>query len=304
MSNQPLLIAVSDATGETAQQSCRAALAQFGEADEALILVRPQVRTTEELERIVLEARDRGAIIAYTVVGADLRKHIKKLAEEHAVEAVDLVGPLIARLARHLDQDPLARPGAGYELDDEYFRRVEAVEFTVYNDDGREPRNLKKADIVIIGISRTSKTPLSNYIAQRGYRVANVPLVLDLPIPPELEAVDPRRVFGLVLEPAVLAKIRRERMQALHMRPDSEYGDLHHIRREAAWAKGILDKHPEWTVINVTRKAVEETAGEVIQLYRERFEPQLVAGNGKKPKTKKKDKKKSSKKKAAAKRKR
>ncbi len=278
MSNRPLLMAVSDATGETAQQACRAAMAQFGEQDDTLILVRSRIRDDAELEKVVIEASELGAMIAYTIVGSDMRKRIKAMAAEHAVEAVDLLGGLITRLARYLDQDPLARPGAGYELDDEYFRRVEAVEFTVYNDDGREPRNLKKADIVVVGISRTSKTPLSNYIAHRGYRVANVPLVLDLPIPPELEQVDPRRVFGLVIEPAVLAKIRRERMQALHMQPDSEYGDLRHIRREASWAKEILDKHPEWTVINVTRKAVEETAGEILQLYRERFDPQLVAG--------------------------
>ena len=217
----PLVVAVSDATGETAQQTCRAALAQFGRADDSLILVRSHILDEEGLEQVVLEAKALGALVAYTIVGPELRTRIKEYTVKHEVEAVDLLGPLIARLGRHMQRTPLAVPGLGHELDDEYFRRVEAVEFAVYNDDGREPRNLKKADIVIVGISRTSKTPLSNYIAHRGYKVANVPLVLDLPTPPELDEVDPERVFGLVIEPSVLMKIRRERMEALHMRPDS-----------------------------------------------------------------------------------
>ncbi|MDJ0972907.1 MAG: pyruvate, water dikinase regulatory protein [Planctomycetota bacterium] len=269
---QPLVMAVSDATGETAQQTCRAALAQFGKADDTLILVRSHILDEEGLEKVIVEAKSLGAMVAYTIVGAELRPRVKELAEKHDVRAVDLLTPLIARLARHMDESPRSVPGLGYELDEEYFRRVEAVEFAVYNDDGREPRNLTKADIVIVGISRTSKTPLSNYIAHRGYKVANVPLVLDLPTPPELDDVDPQRVFGLVIEPSVLMKIRRERMEALHMRPDSEYGDIQHIRREATWAKRILDQHPQWTVINVTRKAVEETAARILTLYRSRFE--------------------------------
>ncbi len=280
MNQHPLVVAVSDATGETAQQSCRAALAQFGRADDSLILVRSQIRDEEGLERVVLEAKDLGAVVAYTIVGHELRARVKEYADAHEVEAVDLLGPLIAHMGRHMGRAPLAMPGLGHELDDEYFRRVEAVEFAVYNDDGREPRNLKKADIVIVGISRTSKTPLSNYVAHRGYRVANVPLVLDLPTPPELDEVDPQRVFGLVIEPAVLMKIRRERMDALHMRPDSEYGDISHIRREATWAKRILDRHPDWTVINVTRKAVEETAARILELYRARFEAPRGNGSG------------------------
>lgn len=272
--HQPLIMALSDATGETAQQTCRAALAQFGSTDDSLILVRSHILDAEGLEKVVLEAKALGAMVAYTVVGADLRPRVKELAAKHDVVAVDLLTPLIARLGRHMGKSPLATPGLGHELDEDYFRRVEAVEFAVYNDDGREPRNLSKADIVIVGISRTSKTPLSNYIAHRGYKVANVPLVLDLPTPPELDEVDPQRVFGLVIEPSVLMKIRRERMEALHMRPDSEYGDIQHIRREATWAKRILDQHPQWTVINVTRKAVEETAARILTLYRSRFEAQ------------------------------
>ena len=277
MSPNVLVYSVSDATGETALQACKAALAQFGQFEESSIRSVSHVLSEEDLRRVVKQAKDANAILAYTLVGPELRSRIKELVEEHEVKAVDLLGTLIARFARHLDRKPLAVPGLGHELDDDYFRRVDAVEFAVANDDGREPRNLRKADIVIVGISRTGKTPLSNYIAHRGYKVANVPLVLDVNTPKELEDVDPRRVFGLSIDPAALMKIRQSRMETLRMEAHADYGDIRHIRREAAWARKVFESHPEWTVLNMTRKAIEETASKILELYRATFEPAEAA---------------------------
>lgn len=271
MIQQPIILAISDATGETAEQAAKAALAQFGPVEEGTVHVLPKVLSIEALEEAVREAKRTGALLAYTLVGPDLRAHIKDLAQVQRVTAVDVLGGLIRRLASHLGRDPLSIPGLGHELDEEYFKRIAAVEFAVNNDDGKRPGNLPEADIVLVGISRTSKTPLSNHIAHHGYKVANVPLVLDVPIPKEIDEVDPKRVFALTIDPVVLMKIRQTRMENLKMRPDSDYGDLRHIRREVNYAKRLIADHPDWTVIDMSRKAVEEAASTVMAAYRERF---------------------------------
>lgn len=270
---EPLTIfAVSDATGGTAEAAAKAAVAQFVPPDEARVRLFSHVLTADAVETVLAAARVQGALVVYTIVGPELRAHVKATAEEMDVPAVDLMGPLVARLAAHLGRQPLALPGLGHETDAEYFRRIDAVEFTVRNDDGKEPRNLRKADIVFVGISRTGKTPLSNYVAQRGFKVANVPIVLGVPLPQELEEVDPQRVFGLLIDPATLVRIRLTRMETLGMAPGDDYGEIAQIRRELDYARSIYAAHPGWTVIDITRKAVEETASTVLEAYRERFE--------------------------------
>ena len=270
---RPILMAVSDATGETAVQMARAALAQFGQFPDSSILLMPHINNADDLENVVQHAQKLGCIVAYTLVQPELGAHLRKLAGDAGVAAVDLLGGLVTRIARQFGKTPLAVPGLTHLLDADYFRRIEAVEFAVYNDDGREPANMHRADMVVVGVSRTSKTPLSNYIAHRGYKVANVPLILGIPPPQELEEVDPRRVFGLEIEPGVLAKIRQNRMETIGMQSESDYGDLRHIRRETTWARKLFTQHPKWRVINVTRKAVEETASVILEAYRGDFEP-------------------------------
>jgi hypothetical protein len=267
----PVILAISDATGETAEQSGKAALAQFGSVEHGAVRVLPNVLDLRALEEAVLEAKRTGALLVYTLVGPELRENIKDLAQAHRVVAIDLLGPLIRRLATHLGRDPYSVPGLGHELSEEYFRRIEAVEFAVSHDDGKRPRNLPDAEIVLVGISRTSKTPLSNHIAQRGYKVANVPIVLDVPLPREMDLVDPKRVFALTIDPPVLMRIRETRMENLRMPPDSNYGDLAHIRSEIEYANRIIAEHPDWTVIDMSRKAVEEAASTVVEKYCEHF---------------------------------
>lgn len=270
---QPVVFAVSDATGTTAEAAARAALAQFATLEEGRVRVFPQVLDRSAIETVLAAAHLQGAVVAYTIVGPELRAHMKSIAQQMEVPAVDILGPLVHAMAQHLGRDPLSVPGLGHETDADYFRRIDAVEFTVRNDDGKEPRNLRKADIVFLGISRSGKTPLSNYVAQRGYKVANIPIVLGVPPPSELEEVDPQRVFGLLIDPAALVRIRQARMEALGLEPDNDYGDLRHVRDELEYAKRLYAEHPRWTIIDITRKAVEETASLVLQAYQERFDP-------------------------------
>jgi len=272
VTGKPIVIAVSDATGETAEQCCRAALAQFGHDDGVQVRVVGHVLDEHALRGVLKDAARQNALVVYTLVGRDLRRKVAGIADEVGVTAVDVLGPLIARVARHLDRTPLSVPGLGHELDAVYFERIAAVEFAVNNDDGKNPQNLPKADIVLVGLSRTSKTPLSNYIAQRGYKVANVPVVPDVPLPRQLEEVDPRRVFALSLDAVALKNIRRTRMESLGMAPDSDYGDLRQIRREIEHAERIYTQHPLWTVVDVSQKAVEESASLILEMWRARFE--------------------------------
>ena len=150
-------------------------------------------------------------------------------------------------------------------LNEAYFKRIEAVEFSVKHDDGQLPEKLGLADIVLVGISRTSKTPLSTYLAQKGWKVANVPLVLDLNVPPELDAIDPRRVFALTIDVSPLMRIRRSRLRALNMPADTDYAQRSHIAAELSFARELFRAHPEWHVINVSQRAIEETAGIILR---------------------------------------
>jgi regulator of PEP synthase PpsR (kinase-PPPase family) len=271
------ILIASDATGETGEKVVKAALAQFFGHEKVRATVLPHVRDEAAVRAVVEQAKKQNALLVYTLVGPPLRALVRRLADEMDVHAVDLLGGLLLQMGIHFGEDPLYTPGLGHELDAEYFKRVEAVEFAVNNDDGREPRNLKRADIVLVGISRTSKTPLSSYIAHRGYRVANVPVVQDIPLPKELDQVDARRVFALLIDPMTLVQIRRTRMKHLGMEPESGYGDPRHVRGELEYCRGLYAKHPEWTVLDITGKAIEETASSILERYRARFE--APAGN-------------------------
>jgi len=267
------ILVASDATGETGEKAVRAALVQFFGYEKVRIEVLPHVRDEAAVRAVVAEAKKRSALLVYTLVGSTLRAMVKRAAEEEDVRAVDLLGGLLLQMAMHFGEDPLYKPGLGHELNAEYFKRIDAVEFAVNNDDGKEPRNLRKADIVLVGVSRTSKTPLSQYIAHRGYRVANVPLVREIPLPRELDLVDPRRVFGLMVDPSMLVEVRRTRMKHMGMEPNSEYGDPRRVREELEWCRALFAAHPQWTLLEISGKAIEETASLILERYRQRFAP-------------------------------
>ena len=259
----------SDGTGDTAEKLVRAALLQF---KEVVVHVRtfPQVNDPEHLARLFRMAAREHAIVVTTLVRADMRKAAMELAQEQRVRTVDAIGSLLGQLSDFLHTVPEGVPGLMHRADDAYFQRVAAVEFTVKADDGKEPRLLPDADIVLVGVSRTSKTPLSVFLAHKGYRVSNVPVVLDHPVTGEVYKVDQRRVFALTIDPASLQEIRQQRLQTMRMSSNTTYGDMHYILAELEWADEIFRRNPAWPVIDVTRKAVEETAATIIRIMHER----------------------------------
>ena len=266
---QKTIVVISDATGDTAEKIVRAALHQFQDSGRS-IRVYSRVRLQSEMEQIVERATELGALVVFTMVNANTREILSDVCRENRVDAVDLMGGLMARMATYLGQQPLGVPGLLHSIGEEYFRRIEAVEFAVKNDDGSEPRNLPKADLVLVGISRTSKTPLSTYLAQKGLRVANVPIVLGVAPPAELGQVDARKVYGLTIVAESLVKIRQARLEHLGMPSDSSYATRDHILHEIDYAKAIFREHPDWPIIDVTAKAIEETAADILRLHKQR----------------------------------
>ncbi len=268
MSARPIFV-LSDATGETAEKVVRAALLQFSNTPVTLRMF-TRVRLEAEMRSIIGRAKEQGALVVFTVVSTAHRELLRRLCDEENVDAVDLIGALMAKLTSYLDAQPKGVPGLLHTLGDEYFRRIEAVEFTVRNDDGREPRNLPKADMVLVGISRTSKTPLSTFLAQKGHKVANVPLVLGIEPPAELFQIDQEKIFGLTIRPEALLSIRQARLKHLGMGADTNYAQKNHILEEIAQAQVLFRKHPSWPIMDITGKAVEETAADILRLKKDR----------------------------------
>jgi hypothetical protein len=258
------IYAVSDATGETAESVVSAALVQFRNPRVA-VQRRGKVRTIREVRAVVEQAAQRGeALIVYTLVSAELRRAMIAATRRHRVEAVDLLGPVLGRLMRRLREEPMRRPGVFKHLVRAHPREIEAVEFAVRHDDGRQPEGLDQAEIVLVGVSRTMKTPATLYLAYRGWLVANVPIHPDLPPPPALLGLPPERVCCLVMAPARLLEIRASRARAMKM-PLEPYASLDHIRRELLHSEQLALERG-WCQIDVTGKSVEEVAREVVLL--------------------------------------
>jgi regulator of PEP synthase PpsR (kinase-PPPase family) len=261
---------ISDSTGDTGAHTLRSALAQF---QDYLVNITTFGHVTDHarMEALVKLAAKEGAMVVHTLVDARARVFLQELADRLEVPCIDLLGPLLERLSGHLGNlEPREVPGAKTALSDEYFRRIEAVEFTVKHDDGAEPRHLHRADIVLTGVSRTSKTPLSTYLAQRGWKVANIPLVLGIDPPDELYQVDQDKVFALTIEPEALHQIRMARIQNLGLSTNSNYGHIEHIHMELEYANEIFRRNPSWPIIDVTRRAIEESAAVILKIYDER----------------------------------
>jgi hypothetical protein len=265
---RPLFI-VSDGTGDTADRVTRAALRQF-EGFRVAVHVFSNVTDSEHLERILKQAALSGALVVTSLVAPDQRTFANQLAKAYRIVQVDVIGGVITALSGWLGEAPQNQPGLLHRTDAEYFRRIEAVEFTVKVDDGKEPRMLDKADIVLVGVSRTSKTPLSVFLAYKGYKVANVPLVLNQEPPEKLFQLDPRKVFALTIDPESLQEIRKSRLQTMRMRNDTNYGQMDYILAELEYAEQLFRRNRQWTLINVTNKALEETAALILSLTAER----------------------------------
>lgn len=266
-----LIFVVSDSTGETAERVVRAALLQFPD-ERVRVRLFTRVRDENAVQEVVAKAFDAGAMVVFTLVRPTLRDYLFQSSRESGVECVDVIGSLIHKVGTFLEATPLNIPTAQMSLSEEYFRRVEAIEFAVKSDDGKEPRNLRKADIVLTGVSRTSKTPLSTYLAGRGLKVANVPLVMGVEPPEELYEIPPHKVVALTIELDLLLEIRKERLAQLGMPVDANYGLRNHVRTELDFAHAIFKRNPGWMTVNVTNRAIEETATIILEAYKEREE--------------------------------
>ena len=265
MVNQmPVIYIVSDALGETAEFVSRAAAAQFSGVRTRIRRV-PYVRDEAHVDEIIEEAVQDNAILAYTLVVLDLKHYLEQRAQEKGLTTVDILGPLIGELIKRTGLQPSHTPNITHRLDEQYFRKVEATEFAVKYDDGKDPRGVLFADTVLIGISRTSKTPLSMYLAHKGIKTANIPLVPEIDPPDELFQISPKKVIGLVIKPDTLNGIRAERLKTLGLAPGSDYASLQRILDELEYARRIMKK-VGCAVIDVTGKAVEETASLVLEI--------------------------------------
>lgn len=262
------IVIVSDGTGGTAEQAVRAALTQFADT-EVSIERRAEVRTQEQVVDAVQYAAKLGAFVVHTIVSQDLRNALAEQGRLHNVPTIDLMGPLLAQMARHLAHSPAEKPGLFRELNREYFRRIEAVEFALRHDDGQRAHELDKAEIILVGVSRTFKTPLSIFLAFNGWLVANVPIMLDAPLPPVLERVPPSKVFCLTTDAVNLAELRRARHRHLGG-ATGEYADFDFVQRELAYGEMLFRSHPGWSVIDVTNKPIEEIASEILGVMRAR----------------------------------
>jgi len=262
---------LSDGTGETAATMIRAALVQYPQHELNLIRFK-NIRTEDQVVPIIQEAFERKALIAYTVVSESLRSKIREKALSLGIPTLDLLGPILGVLDTYLGAGTRSsQAGLLRAVDEQYFKRIEAIEFTVKYDDGKSLHQLNQADIILVGISRTSKTPLSIFLSHKGWKVANVPIVLNTALPQELFEVDQRKVVGLIIDIDSLQRIRKSRLEKFGQDPGGEYASLSHISQEIEYARGIFKQNRKWPVFNVTDRALEETASEIVKIVAARM---------------------------------
>ena len=266
---------LSDSIGETGEQVAKAAISQFN-PEKYEVRRFPYITHEDQRMEVFEEARNGRSVIIYTIVIEGLKNFIVENGKKYKIPTVDLMTPALDAIQSVLNYEPKRESGLIRRLDEKYFKKVEAVEFAVKYDDGKDTRGIKKADIVLVGVSRTSKTPLSMYLAHKHFKVANVPLVPEVPAPQELFLKDPRRVFGLIANPFKLNEIRQERLKSLGLNNDANYASIERIKLELEYSKQVMEKL-NCTVIDVSNKAVEETAGIVIEHMKENFGEYLIA---------------------------
>lgn len=259
---RPPIYVVSDSVGETVELVTRAAVSQFNGSSVELKRV-PYVEDKETVDEVIQVVKMNGGMIVFTLVKPEIRRYLSELAEKNNIRAVDVLGPLMDAFQEISGLQPLNEPGLVRKLDADYFRKVEAIEFAVKYDDGRDPSGILKADIVLIGVSRTSKTPLSQFLANKRYKVANVPIVPEIKPPGELFKIDKNRIFGLRISPEKLNQIRRERLVSLGLKETANYATIERIKEELAYFDKVAEKIG-CRVIDVTNKAIEESANLII----------------------------------------
>ncbi len=267
MSNIYQIYLISDSTGETLDRIFTAIKAQFTNINYK-IHTYSFTRTENQIDKIILEAqKNSNSIILYSIVDSNLAKLLARISDKKKIPCFGVLGDLILSFSKLLNQKASHQPSGQYELNDEYYKRIEAIQFTMNHDDGNLVKEIKKSDIILLGVSRTSKTPTSIYLANKGFKTSNIPLVNENSIPKILKE-NPKMscVVGLSTEAERLADIRKNRMNTLRETETSSYVDIDKIRKEVENAKKTFKKY-KWPSIDVTRKSVEETAASVIKIY-------------------------------------
>ena len=259
---------LSDSTGETLENIAKAALAQF-DGVEIIRHFWPMVRSETHLNRILIEVADNPGLVIYTLVNNDIRTRLERECRHLGLPAVAALDAVTDALSNMLGQEAKARPGRQHILDAAYFARVEAIQFTIAHDDGIGWENWEQADIVLAGVSRTSKTPTSIYLANRGYKTANIPIVPESPPPDFLYRLKNPLVVGLVVNSSRLVQVRRNRLLSLNQAPETDYVDEQKVREEIQYARRMFSDNG-WPIIDVTRRSIEESAAAVINFYNER----------------------------------
>lgn len=264
MSAQRQIFILSDATGDTASRVVRAAMKQFV-GEDVQVKRFPNVLRQAEIRSILKEAGRQPTLVAHTFAAGPLRRAIEDECTVLGIEALDLLGPLLSTLQDFLHSKPQEKPGLLHQIDDAYFRRIDAVEFAVMHDDGKHVEGLRHADFVLVGLSRTGKTPLSVYLALEGWRVGNVPLIHEQPIPKEVLDLPKAKVVGLVLDPKRLSEVRRARLEYLAPGRTMDYDDEEQVREEVQWSRRLFARHGI-RFVDVTEKAIEESAHQVLAI--------------------------------------
>ena len=269
---------LSDSTGETLEVIANACLAQFEGVDVRRHLW-PMVRSEGHLDRVLDDVERRPGLVLYTLVNNTLRRDLEQKTRRRGIHAVAALDPVTHALSVVLGREAVGRPGRQHALDAAYFARVEAIQFTIAHDDGINSDNWEEADVVLAGVSRTSKTPTAIYLANRGFKVANIPLVPEAPPPPSLFSLHHPLVVGLTTNPDRLVQIRRNRLLALNQAPETDYVDPEAVNAELAFARRLFADNG-WPVIDVTRRSIEETAFAIVKLCNERTDAAASAASG------------------------
>ena len=258
---------LSDSTGETLEMIAKAALAQFDDTDVARHFW-PMVRSRQHLDRIMGEIAANPGMVIFTLVNHDTRERLEEQCRALGLQAIAVLDVVTLALEDMLGQEAKGRPGRQHQLDEAYFQRVDAIQYTIAHDDGVAWEDWENADIVLAGVSRTSKTPTSIYLANRGFKVANIPIVPESPPPEALFGLKRPLVVGLVTAPERLVQVRRNRLLSLSQTPDTDYVDNEKVAAELKYARRMFGDNG-WPVIDVTRRSIEETAAAVINLFNE-----------------------------------
>ncbi|MDE1468127.1 pyruvate, water dikinase regulatory protein [Aurantiacibacter sp. D1-12] len=272
---------LSDSTGETLEMIAKAALAQFDDSDIKRHFW-PMVRSRQHLDRTIDEFKANPGLVLYTLVNADIREQLEERCRALGIDHADALETITEALEKQLGQAAKGRPGRQHKMDAAYFARVDAIQFTIAHDDGIGWENWEEADIVLAGVSRTSKTPTSIYLANRGFKVANIPLVVESPPPDTLYRLKHPMVVGLTTAPQRLVQIRRNRLLSLNENTETSYVDEERVKNEVAFARRMFADN-SWPVIDVTRRSIEETAAAVIRIYQEREGRDVPPAVGPKP---------------------